>query len=821
MIPHLALETELLLQLSLSIGHGDGLHAMVQGVLAAMLRTLNASAAFVLQTVEPDGTVLAAPRRAGMLPRRLDEHPARRQLALAYSDRDLATACADRPLHEPIIVSAGRGVAMAWRLDGFGVLVLFRGSPLTREMLHALPPVLAQFTSTARRFASEALLLQRAARLQDAAASAGVGVWELDVAGRRMFWDETMCALMQVPPDAGDGHPDALLRMVHPDDAARVCAHYEAALASAPDLALEFRVRLPAAERARHVFASAVIRRTPDGAPSHMRGIAFDITERRAAEQAAREAREAADVANETKSRFLANVSHELRTPLNGMLGMTELALETSLSNQQREYLEIARTSAGDLLRLLNDLLDFAKIDAGALQLEQLPFSIADLVAETLKPIAARAERKQLAFALSLATNLPPSSLGDPGRVRQVLLNLCDNAIKFTETGAITVHVTAEPAADGTHDRIRCVVRDTGTGIPASQHEAIFDAFRQLDAGVRRRSGGTGLGLGIARQLAQAMGGGISLDSAPERGSAFCIELLMPRDPGVPSPVPWATDGRCAPRVLVASGNATWRTETSAWLQHWGCSSTPVVSARALVAQLRDARAEGRPFDTVILIPDLPDQPAASLPDLIQPVLATTRLILVTSAANRLDVANAETALAYRTLTMPTGPGELLTAIAAGHAERPAPSAPRPAAGHQATAVGRCRILLVEDDPINQLVATHMLARLGHEVTPVGNGREAVERCAGERFDLILMDVQLPELDGLAATRAIRASEASEQRTPIIAMTAGLTEHEQTAATLAGMDGVLAKPVRLVTLRETLAECLGSANGERSRQPVG
>jgi CheY-like chemotaxis protein/nitrogen-specific signal transduction histidine kinase len=521
------------------------------------------------------------------------------------------------------------------------------------------------------------------------------------------------------------------------------------------------------------------MQRDANGAPVTLLGINTDITSRKEAEAELRRARDLAEATNQAKSHFIANMSHELRTPLNGIIGMTELALESGVNDTQREYLRVARSSADSLLTILNDILDFSKIDAGEMLVETIPFSLPVVVAESLKSLTTRAAQKQLELVLDLPTDFPPFSLGDPGRLRQILVNLCDNAIKFTKHGDIVVRVRA--IADGPVDQITLMVKDSGIGIAPDKLEQIFDAFQQVDASITRRFGGTGLGLSISRRLAQLMGGTLTAASTLGEGSEFTLTLSLPRTEtpaGVSLPARSRWDGR---RALLIDDHALGRTTLSLWLRQWGFDVEEAPDGASGLAALHAAHHAGRPIDVVItdaIMPGLDGfEVAAAIAS--EQLLSPGRVLMLSSGGRRGDAA--------RCRELGGEPnGELITR----HLLKERPRARR--------------VLLVEDNIVNQAVAEGMLVKLGYEVTIAENGEEALARTDAESFDLVFMDMQMPVLDGVAATREIRRREGSARHTPIVAMTANAMADEREQCLAAGMDDHLAKPVRLAVLQEVL-----------------
>jgi signal transduction histidine kinase/CheY-like chemotaxis protein/HAMP domain-containing protein len=637
----------------------------------------------------------------------------------------------------------------------------------------------------------------------------GALVWD-----RRMHDEAAAGRILPLDVFIGGSYAHAWARAIHAEDRERIDRAAEAAIrGGAPSYRHEFRVRdREGADRWMHEVVD--IERTTAPATWRLVGVCTDITERKAAEAQLQAARDAALAVARMKSEFLANMSHEIRTPMNGIVGMTDLLRGTTLSAEQREYLDLIASSADNLLRVIDDILDFSRLESGRIQLEEEPFVVRRTCQDVLDLLAVRAHQKGLDLALDVEPLVPAAAVGDPVRFRQILMNLVGNAIKFTEHGEVVVHVTAEPV-DERRIYLHTAVRDTGIGIPRDKQELVFQAFRQADSSTTRRFGGTGLGLAISSQLAQRMHGRLWLESKEGEGSTFHFTALVALHLGaMEAPAPAELRGH---RVLVIDDHRASLRGACGVLANWGAAAAGAGDAAAALQSVRRNAAAGEPFDLVLCDATLPAPGGFALAQALrrEPGFGAPIVMMTTAVDRAGDAARSRSAGACGTVVKPVSEDELRRATHAALGLQAESAAAPPASSR------KLRVLLADDDAVNREIATRFLEREGHAVTRVADGRAALAAIDAGVFDVLLVDVQMPHHGGFEVTERVRAEERETGgHLPIVAMTAHAGRDDRRRCLDAGMDGYVAKPISAAALAAELTRvAAGIAPGAGGSPP--
>jgi signal transduction histidine kinase/DNA-binding response OmpR family regulator len=641
-------------------------------------------------------------------------------------------------------------------------------------------------------------LHESAERMRLAELAASFGIWEMDLATGIVRGSDAWAALESVSDASAGRHVDEVREIVHPDDRWLLASGADRAFATGEPYSVEFRiVPEPGVIRWRRSTAQVQF---VDGKPSRLIGASIDITNEK-------EMVVAAEAASRAKNDFLASMSHEIRTPMNAIVGMTSLLLQKELDAETADFVETIRNSSDSLLTIINDILDFSKIEAGRFDIDDQPFDLVKCVEDSVDLLSVRAAEKKLVLAVAIQPTLPRWIRGDVTRLRQILVNLLGNAVKFTESGEVTLSVDLfTGATDG--PALHFAVRDTGCGIPADRLDRLFRAFSQVDASTTRKYGGTGLGLVISKKLTEIMGGRIWVETEPNKGSVF--QFIIPLQPAEPLEVVHADVDWAGKRVLIVDDNATNRRIYDAHLRHWGLDTVSVGTSHEALDCLRQHR-----FDVAIFDFEMPDLNGIELAQLVADLSLAPgiRIILSSSSGlNRKELrqsTDTERPPFDAFVTKPTRSDALRDVIGQLLSGKPATLVRRTAHGIDTTLARQhpLRILLAEDNVVNQKVVVAQLKKMGYHPDVVANGLEVLTAVERQTYDVILMDVQMPEMDGLEASAWIIGKFAAADRPRLIALTANVFKSDQDACLAAGMDAFLGKPLDLVQLREMLLQC--------------
>ena len=649
-------------------------------------------------------------------------------------------------------------------------------------------------------------------RLLLATKAGEIGIWDFDITTNELVWDEQMYRLYGVAPENFSGAYEAWESGLHPDDVANESEKLQRAIRGEEEFDTEFRIIWPADGSVRFIKANATVLRDASGQAVRMIGTNWDTTEQRRGEQALLLAKQNAEAAVRTKSQFLANMSHEIRTPMNGIMGLTELLLRSDLNEEQRHYLDLIGQSAGSLLTIINDVLDVSRIEAGKMQLTNRSFNLRDSIGDTLQTVGLRAVEKGIELAYRVPPDVPELLVGDAGRIRQILVNLVGNALKFTEQGEVVVDVQL---TSRTSDRasLRFQVHDTGIGIPANKLRSIFESFTQVEGSTTRSYGGTGLGLTICRDLVELMNGRIWVESQLGQGSTFHFTVTLGVGPAAAGSLDTPPRAIAGVRALVVDDNATNRNILSEMLTGWAIEAQSAASGAEALTKLAAAQDSAEPMQLVLLDTIMPTMDGLQVARRILDEFGeqAPAVFLLSPAGSTVAPSKLRKLGPDRVLTKPVKQIELLDAITDLFGQPPLVGSEQPRElVATPNAVRAMKVLVVDDGEVNLVLAVALLEARGHSVVVARDGIEAVDLHANQAFDAILMDVQMPKLDGYGATAIIRKQEAtSGHHIPIIAMTANAMAGDRELCLKAGMDDYVAKPVQSEELFAVLERYAG------------
>jgi len=804
-------ETELLFELSLAIGDSTELEPMLQRFLVDLQRLLDGSGGAILQVQQQGLDVGTTPDPiVCTVPQTLPRTPCYDAFWKHWSTTSLYETLSQQPNELPLASLHDDCIVHAFRLPGFGILLFFKGrrsGQMSNRMQHAFVALARKLGNAANACLYRTQMRRQTQRLELAREAAGIGIWEWDLASGQLHWDGRMRQLFGITDETFGGAFADWQKRIHPADVEGVQDTLDRLVKATMETGvIAFRATRPDSQ-IRHLHGQATLIRSPAGEPLRIAGICMDVTETKLTECALRQARDLADAANRGRNLFVSGLTDQIQSPLSAILEMTALTLDSDLNAIQRGRIKRIKSAGETLIRVIDDLTDCSRIDAGEVHIQSIPFNLPIMIAEALKPLAIRAKDRGLAFVEDVPEGLPQYHLGDPGRIRQVLTRLISTAIDLTDRGEIRIQMSHRANPDTGNDEIQVAIFSDGIKIPANDLRQLIDALNSATPDARTKPpAGTGFRLAMAGRLIEHLGGRLWLDAQPERSTTFFIALSLPhtKSPEIHKRIRQIWRDR---RALIVEDHALTRRTLGYWLHQWGLATQEAVDAQQALQHIHEAVETSRPFDVMLTDASLPGMNGYALIQQLssEDLIGRTKIVMIASDAGRGDAQRCRELNIAAFLTKPTPPDQIRGVLS--RLLEPSDGAPT---SHLLTRHDlleqrqRLRILLAENKSLDRKLAESLLDQWGHTVTCVEDGPSAIERFAPLEFDLILISMQMPGMDGLETAQALKAKEEGVGSTPIIAMSANALERDRMQCLEAGLGAHIAKPIEPQILQELI-----------------